>query len=76
VTLRMSGHAQRRLAERGITLEEAQEAVDGREIAYPSEEYPDERVVILGRTSAGRRLKVVVSAADNDVVITVADRDR
>ena len=32
-------------------------------------------MVILGQTLAGRRLKVVVLAADPQTVVTVADRD-
>jgi len=32
-------------------------------------------MVVLGRTAAGRRLKIVVEAADEQFVWTVADRD-
>lgn len=45
------------------------------EVANPETSYagrPEGRVVVLGRTTAGRRLKVVLA---RDVVVTVADRD-
>jgi len=32
-------------------------------------------MVVLGRTAAGRRLKIVVEGADERFVWTVADRD-
>jgi hypothetical protein len=37
--------------------------------------YRPDRRVVLGRTVAGRRLKVVLTNEDPPAVITVADRD-
>lgn len=76
VTVRCSGHARRRMAQRGITATEIEEAAaDPSRTTFPSAELPQERLVILGETRAGRRLKLVVLADDNEFVITVADRD-
>lgn len=61
---------------RRITEVEVEEALaDPGRVRYPSADYPEERVVILGDTQGGRRLKIVVPADDNETVITVADRD-
>lgn len=46
-----------------------------RETTYPSETHAD-RTVILGRTVAGCRLKIVVLTERPDYVVTVADRDK
>lgn len=68
-------HAVRQMQRRGIVKAEVLEALAEPETTYPSEDYPDHRLVILGSTVAGRRLKVVVSRVDPEHVITVADRD-
>lgn len=76
VTLRFSAHASQRMKSRRITQAEVEEALaDPGRVRYPSADYPSERLVILGDTSAGRRLKIVVPVDDNETVITVADRD-
>jgi hypothetical protein len=59
----------RRIAVRGVD-----EALANTETSYDSRYRPDRRVV-LGRTSSGRRLKVVLTKDDPPAVITVADRD-
>jgi hypothetical protein len=69
-----SPYLQRRMRQRGITEPEIDEILADPEIEYPSESFAD-RKVLLGRTSKGRRLKVVVLKADPEYVITVADRD-
>lgn len=73
--LRFDQHALARMAGREITSFEIAEALADRETTYPSRRRPD-RLVILGRTAAGRRLKIVVEAADERFVWTVADRDK
>jgi hypothetical protein len=73
--LRFDQHALARMAGRVITALEIAEALADRETTYPSRRRPD-RLVILGRTAAGRRLKIVVEAADERFVWTVADRDK
>lgn len=72
--LRYSLHARRQMGRRKITSEEVEEAIELTETAYQSADHPD-RLVVLGRTSAGRRLKVVVALTDPQVVVTVAARD-
>lgn len=72
--LRFDQHALARMAGRGITALEIAEALADRETTYPSRRRPD-RLVILGRTAAARRLNVV-EAADERFVWTVADRDK
>jgi hypothetical protein len=68
-------HAIKRMRQRDITRAEIQEALADRgKVTHPSEDHPD-RVVILGRTEAGRPLKVVVDRLDHEHVITVARRD-
>ena len=57
--LRFDQHALSRMSGRGITALEVAEALADRETSYPSRRRPD-RLVILGRTAAGRRLKIVV----------------
>jgi hypothetical protein len=59
---------------RGIRRDEVEEAIANRGTMYPSAD-DESRVVILGRTAAGRSLKVVVERDDHDCVITVADRE-
>lgn len=71
----LSAHAVRQMSRRNITRNEIVEALDARETTYPSEDYPDERTIILGRTLAGRRLKIVTESLDAHSIITVADRD-
>jgi hypothetical protein len=58
------------MVRRGITAEEVDEALANQETSYTGR--PADRVVVLGRTRAGRRLKVVVAG---DAVVTAADRD-
>lgn len=72
--LRFDGHALARMAGRHITAAEVAEALGDRETTYPSRRRPD-RLVVLGQTAAGRRLKIVIEAADEQFVWTVADRD-
>ena len=59
---------------RGILREEVLDALRTVEVTYTSEDR-DDRTVILCRTGAGRRLKVVVETDDPNYVVTVADRD-
>ena len=68
--MRFSRHALQQMARRGITAEEVDEALANRETSYAGR--PGNRVVVLGRTRGGRRLKVVMAG---DVVVTAADRD-
>jgi hypothetical protein len=72
--LRFDRHALNRMAGRRITAVEVAEALGNRETSYPSRRRP-ERLVVLGHTAAGRRLKIVIEAADERFVWTVADRD-
>jgi hypothetical protein len=58
------------MSRRTISADEVSEAVANPETSYAGR--PEGRVVVLGRTTAGRRLKVVLAG---DVVVTVADRD-
>ena len=58
------------MARRRISADEVHEAVASPETSYAGR--PEGRVVVLGRTTAGRRLKVVLAG---EVVVTVADRD-
>jgi hypothetical protein len=51
------------------------QAVGFVETSYPSRDHPD-RLVVLGRTIDGRRLKVItVETDDGLLVVTAADRD-
>ena len=68
-------HAVRQMKRRNITRTEVVEALEQPETTYPSEDYPDERIVVLGRTLSGRRLKIVTEAHNRECVVTVADRD-
>ncbi len=68
--MRFSRHALQRMARRRITADEVAEAVANPETSYASRSMG--RTVVLGRTVAGRRLKVVVAG---ELVVTVADRD-
>lgn len=63
------------MAARGITAEEVAEALAPRRRPYDSARRPD-RLVVLGRTLAARRLEVVVVKADPAVVVTVTDRGK
>ena len=71
----LSVHAVRQMKRRNITRAEVVEAIEQPDTTYPSEDYPGERIVILGRTLSGRRLKIVTEAHNRECVITVADRD-
>lgn len=73
--MRFDPHARRRMVERHISEAEVAEALAARETSYPSRRR-SQRLVVLGRTAGGRRLKVVVLVADEEFVITVADRDQ
>jgi hypothetical protein len=64
----------RRMATRRISEEEIEQVFEARETTYQSGTHAN-RTVILGRTSDGRRLKIVVLTARPDYVVTVADRD-
>ncbi len=59
---------------RRIEAREVNEALGNPETSYDSRYRPDRRVV-LGRTTGGRRLKIVIIKDDPAMVITVADRD-
>ena len=59
---------------RSISIVEVGEALANPSTTYRSS-LDASRVVVLGTTGAGRRLKVVVSADNQLFVITVADRD-
>lgn len=69
-----NGYVRFRMRNRRISTAEVDEVLDAPEVTYPSRTHED-RMVILGQTLAGRRLKVVVLAADPQTVVTVADRD-
>lgn len=68
---RLTVHAIVRSKERGITIQDMEEAILGGEII---EEYPDDKpfpsCLILGRTSDGRPLHVVCSLAPVSDIIT------
>ena len=64
----------RRMATRRISVAEIEQVLAAQEMTYTSRTHAD-RTVILGRTSVGRRLKVVVLTNRPDYVVTVADRD-
>jgi uncharacterized DUF497 family protein len=73
--MRYSRHAIEQMAERAISAHEVEEAVANPETTYTQSKPDDDRLIILGTTAMGRRLKVVLRAADPDFVITTADRD-
>jgi uncharacterized protein DUF4258 len=73
--MRYSRHATEQMAERTIAAHEVEEAVANPETTYTQRRPDGDRLVVLGITVAGRRLKVVLRAADPDFVITTADRD-
>ena len=58
------------MAGRRITAEEVAEALENAQTSYPGR--PEGRLVVLGRTNDGRRLKVVLAG---EVVVTAADRN-
>lgn len=67
-------HALQRLEKRSISRDEVAEVLTRRETVI--ETHGDRpSLTILGRTDAGRRLKVVVAMDDESYVITIADRD-
>jgi len=74
--LQFSRHATRRMVGRHISPAEVEEAWTSRDATYavlgPK---AGRRLVILGTTASGRRLKVVVLARDERFVVTVADRE-
>ncbi len=63
-------HAIRRMRLRGVSKVEVLEALLSRQETRPSDEYPN-RSIVIGTTSAGRRLKIILSS-DEQTVITVA----
>lgn len=63
------------MIQRDIGEGEIDEALANETDRWPSDDYPDDRLVICGTTRNGRRLKVVVEVADPNYVVTVADRD-
>ena len=65
--LRYSRHARQRQAERGISDAEVESVVDNPDVTFA-----DKRAI---REIGGRRIKVVISSADPDCVITVIDLD-
>jgi hypothetical protein len=71
---RPSRYLKFRMKSRGITKKEINYVLANPETVYPSRDHPD-RTVIMGTTWAARRLKVVVLTADQEHVVTVADRD-
>lgn len=72
--MRFTRHARLQMESRRIDVQEVNEALVNTETSYDSRSRPD-RLVVLGRTSAGRGLKVVLTKDDPATVITVADRD-
>lgn len=74
--MRFSGHATDQMTDRAISAKEVAEALANVQTSYPSSRPGrDDRTVILGRTTTGRRLKIVVVTATPDYIVTVADRD-
>lgn len=71
----LCAHARRQARRRRVTEQEVEEALARPDTRYPSQEYPEQRTVLLGRTAGGKRLKVVVLTDDPEYVVTVADRD-
>lgn len=74
VGLFLYAHAVRRMHQRGISRSEIYEALRSPETTYPSANDPS-RIVVLGTTAFGRRLKIVVERDDPTAVVTVAVRD-
>lgn len=73
--LGLGNHARQRMIERNITEQEIEDALAAPSFTRPDDDLPEERTVIYGLTRNGRRLKVVVEAADPGYVVTVMDRD-
>lgn len=74
--MEFSGHAIDQMQERTITRVEVEEATANVQTSYASNRPGrEDRTVLLGRTTTGRRLKIVVRANQPDYVVTVADRD-
>lgn len=69
--LRYSRHARQRQAERGISDSEVEDVVDNPEVTFADKKGNPCYI----REIAGRRVKVVISSADPDFVITVIDLD-
>jgi hypothetical protein len=68
--IRLSAHARRRARRWTITIQELKEALANRESVRLSGQ--DDRLVIMGITAAGRRLKIVVPTSDEAFVVTCA----
>ncbi len=68
--MKFSRRAQQQMVRRRTAAVEVAEALENRETSYAGR--PNTRTVIHGRTSAGRRLKVIIA---DDIVVTVASRD-
>lgn len=73
--LGLDPHARKRMRQRDITEAEIEEALSNKTSQYPSDHYPDDRIVVCGKTRNGRRLKVIVESADPEYVISVMDQD-
>jgi hypothetical protein len=67
--IRYSDHAERRMAQRGVTKDDVDQALRQNVVTTPGE---PGTVWIHGFTSGGRVLKVCVDLYDKEFVITVA----
>ena len=77
VALYLHMHALKRMRQRGISRQEIVEALQFHETTYRSLNKGNAEVcmVILGKTAAGRPLKVWVEEDDHEAILTVAVRD-
>ena len=77
VALFLHVHALKRMRQRGISRQEIVEALQFHETTYRSLNKGNAEVcmVILGKTAAGRPLKVWVEEDDHEAILTVAVRD-
>lgn len=69
--LRLSVHAEQRRVERGISLSEIRHTLANHDVSFPDRK--GNRCFVC--EIDGRRIKVVLAAADPDFVITVVDLD-
>jgi hypothetical protein len=67
--LELTAHVRERMEERGITVADLELAIR-RAFGPPQPASGPGKMAYVGPASGGRRLKVVVSAADPNVVIT------
>ena len=70
MSIRLSSHGRRRAKRWKIAAEEIAEALLNRESERAGEQ--PGRLVVMGITSTGRRLKIVVPADDQHFIITCA----